>query len=611
VIYSVSDMSEDTTAGTGEGPAEGVTTGGAVDGASTSETSRVREGTSGLPEGVDPAAGGLAEPALEERPDPESVRAAVLGDVTAYYERADPDPAFAAYPEAAFVEESFFEFDYLEGLVEIERAWVNEPYAYVSILYDADEREYRYHVSEPVLDSFEQYVREDLVEFLRNSLMYEEIAEESDKRQVFEARTKALIRDHAATVDDGSLWKVLYYLRRDFLELGPIDALMRDPAIEDVSCDGTGIPVYVYHRSYRDLRTNVSFGRQALDSFVVRLAQRAGEQVTVSNPLLDASLPDGSRLQLTLGGEVSTRGPNFTVRKFAEEPFTPIDLIRWNTFSVEEMVYFWLAIESNKSLVFAGGTGSGKTTSMNAVSMFIPHGSKIVTIEDTREIDLPHENWIAGVTRDSAAGDGRGEVSMYHLLQSALRQRPEYIVVGEIRTEPRVALTFFQAMGTGHTCYTTMHADSIESVINRLQNPPLDVPMGMIQDLDVISVQRQLFQGDGRVRRNERVTELINRGDDPDEVRTIDVFRRDPATDEHRDTGDSELLRGIAADRGWGTAELNGELRDRQRLLQYLVDQEISDFRSVASVLKLYQRDPEYVVEQLDAEEPSLGVVAR
>jgi flagellar protein FlaI len=184
-------------------------------------------------------------------------------------------------------------------------------------------------------------------------------------------------------------------------------------------------------------------------------------------------------------------------------------------------------------------------------------------------------------------------------------------VVGEIRTEPRVALTFFQAMGTGHTCYTTMHADSIESVINRLQNPPLDVPMGMIQDLDVISVQRQLFQGDGRVRRNERVTELINRGDDPDEVRTIDVFRRDPATDEHRDTGDSELLRGIAADRGWGTAELNGELRDRQRLLQYLVDQEISDFRSVASVLKLYQRDPEYVVEQLDAEEPSLGVVAR
>jgi flagellar protein FlaI len=156
-----------------------------------------------------------------------------------------------------------------------------------------------------------------------------------------------------------------------------------------------------------------------------------------------------------------------------------------------------------------------------------------------------------------------------------------------------------------------MHADSIESVINRLQNPPLDVPMGMIQDLDVISIQRQLFQDGGRVRRNERVTELINRGDDPDAVRTIDVFRRDPDADQHRDTGDSEMLREIAADRGWSTVELNTELRNRQRLLEYLVEEEISDFRSVASVLKLYQRDPEYVVEQLDTDEPSLGVVTR
>jgi len=562
------------------------------------------------PVDVDPVAGGVVEPSPEDRQDPEAVREAVVDDVLAYYANAEPDSGFADYPEEAFVRESFFDFGYLEEYVEIERRWVNEPYAYISVLYDENEKEYRYHVAEPTLDSFEQYVREDLVSFLRNSLMYEEIDEEADKRAVFEERTKALVRDHAATVEDGSLWKVLYYLRRDFVEFGPIDALMRDPAIEDISCDGVDIPVFVYHRTHRDLKTNVSFGRQRLGSFVVRLAQRAGEQVTVSNPLLDATLPDGSRLQLTVGGEVSTRGPNFTVRKFAEEPFTPIDLIRWNTFSVDEMAYFWLVIESNRSLVFAGGTGSGKTTSMNAVSMFIPHGSKIVTIEDTREIDLPHENWIAGVTRDSASSDGPGEVTMYQLLQSALRQRPEYIVVGEIRTEQKIALTFFQAMGTGHTCYTTMHADSIESVINRLQNPPLEVPMGMIQDLDVVSIQRQLFQGDRRVRRNERVTELVNRGDDPSEIRTIDVFSRDPTSDEHRDTGDSELLRAIAADRGWSTAELNRELRNRRRVLGYLLEEDISDFRSVASVLKLYQRDPEYVLEQLDSDAPKLGTVS-
>ena len=267
---------------------------------------------------------------------------------------------------------------------------------------------------------------------------------------------------------------------------------------------------------------------------------------------MDGTLPDGSRVQLTFGSDVSTRGSNFTIRKFANVPLTPVDLIETGTFSVEQMAYFWLAIENNRSLIFSGGTGSGKTTSMNAVSMFIPEDSKVVSIEDTREITLPHDNWIQSLTRESITSEGRGEVTMYQLLQAALRQRPEYLLVGEIRTEQDVAFTFFQAIGTGHTAYTTIHAESVEGVLNRLENDPLAVPVQMLLELDIVSIQKQTFKSGDRVRRNDGVTE-IRAGDDAGEsVRAIDVFQRDADTDTHRKVNKSAVLQDIADDRGWG-----------------------------------------------------------
>ncbi|MFB6205120.1 MAG: type II/IV secretion system ATPase subunit, partial [Haloglomus sp.] len=328
---------------------------------------------------------GPADPVeAESEPATEPLHAtveAVLADAREYFAGEGAEP-FGA-PDDAFVEESFFDFSYLEGYQEVHRRWVNEPFAYVSILYDAERNEYQYHVVEPTLDQFEQYVRADLITLLRNELIYMDF-ESGNRDGVFMQQARDLVDEHAATVNDGTLHKVAYYLRRDFLGFGPIDPIMRDPGIEDISCDGSNVPVYVYHREYRDLPSNVAFGERKLNSFVVQLAQRAGRSVSVASPLVDASLPDGSRLQLTLGGDISTRGANFTIRKFADVPYTPVDLIEWNTFSVEEMAYFWLAIENNKSLLFAGGTGSGKTTSMNAVSFFIPQHSKVVTIEDTR-----------------------------------------------------------------------------------------------------------------------------------------------------------------------------------------------------------------------------------
>ncbi|WP_418771151.1 type II/IV secretion system ATPase subunit [Halorientalis halophila] len=526
----------------------------------------------------------------------------IVAEVIEYFRTAELDADFADPPDEAFVADQFFDFEYLEHYEEVERTWLQKPFAYASILYDPTENEHLYHVSEPTLDAFERFVQQDLVALLRDNLLYRDFDGEQDRETLFQQEARTLILDHAATVDDGSLHKLLYYLLRDFIHYGPIDPMMRDGAIEDISCDGTDVPIFVYHRDYRDLKTNVSFSRERLDSFTFRLAQRSGKQMTVSSPLVDASLPNGSRVQLTLGGEVSTRGSNFTIRKFADVPYTPVDLITSNTFSVEQMAYFWLAIENNKSLIFAGGTGSGKTSSMNAVSFFIPPRSKVVSIEDTREIDLPHENWIQSVSRGGASADGRGDVSMFELLQAALRQRPEYLLVGEIRTEERVALTFFQAMSTGHTAYTTLHADTVETAMSRLRNPPLNVPVQMLQDLDIVSIQSQAFVDDRRVRRNRTVAEIEPGADDS----TIDVepiFSRDAASDTHERVGESRVLADIAEDRGWSAERLQRELEDRETVLGYLSDHGITGYDEVARAIHLYSRDPDRILAEVESAE--------
>ena len=528
------------------------------------------------------------------------IKGEILREVQEWFREADLDESFAQPPGAEFIKNKFFDFSYLDDHEEIERVWVNKPYAYVSILQRHGEEKLRYHVHEPELTEFEDYVKEDLEKILRNSLMYQNLEEEEQRETVFERKAEEIITDHAAaTVSDGTLLKLKYYLLRDFVHLGPIDPIMRDPSIEDISCDGIDIPVYVYHTEHRDLRSNITFDSSELSSFALRLAQRAGEQISVSEPLMDGTLPDGSRVQLTFGSDVSTRGSNFTIRKFANVPLTPIDLIESGTFSVEQMAYFWLAIENNRSLIFSGGTGSGKTTSMNAVSMFIPEDSKVVSIEDTREITLPHDNWIQSLTRDSITSEGRGEVTMYQLLQAALRQRPEYLLVGEIRTEQDVAFTFFQAIGTGHTAYTTIHAESVEGVLNRLENDPLAVPVQMVLELDIVSIQKQTFKGGDRVRRNDGVTEIRSGDDAGESVRAIDVFQRDADTDTHRKVNKSAVLQDIADDRGWGARELAEALNDREEFLQYMVEEGIDDYQQVTAAIHAFGNDREELMRRV------------
>ncbi|MDZ7688267.1 MAG: type II/IV secretion system ATPase subunit [Halobacteriales archaeon] len=533
--------------------------------------------------------------ATSEIPDVGS-REEVVEELKEYFETTEETYPWGD-PSDEFLEESFFDFSYLDEHEEVERYWVNKPFAYVSILRDEKKRDETYYVVEPTMDEFEEFASGDLTEILRDVITYVDVEEGEDRAEKFKKVSEELIHEYSGGMSDGSLHKIQYYLRRDFAEHGKIDAIMRDRNIEDISCDGTGVPVYVYHRNYRDLMTNVAFDKgSVLNSFIVRMAQKSGCHISVSNPLVDTSLPDGSRVQLTLGDDISTRGSNFTIRKFADVPITPVDLIRWNTFSLDEMAYFWLCIENNKSLVFAGGTASGKTTSMNAVSFFIPPKSKVVSIEDTREIKLPHDNWIQSVTRQPFAAGERGDVDMYDLLQAALRQRPEHILVGEIRAQPEVALTFFQALATGHTSYTTFHADSVDSLIDRLENDPLNVPRRMVQALDIVSVQKQIVHGGKRVRRNSEIVEIGDSGTG-DSIRTKSVFKWDAATDEHRKLAEPSLLQDIARTNGWGEERLKEELRRRREVLEFLVGDETTDHEKVGSMIHMFWHDQDWVVE--------------
>ncbi|MDW7726602.1 MAG: ATPase, T2SS/T4P/T4SS family [Candidatus Methanoperedens sp.] len=492
-------------------------------------------------------------------------------------------------------------FDGIDGFQELERYWVNEPYCFVVILVNTDTNDRLYYAVEPDLSGFEDILLMEIKDRLKDILLVENIKSDEDKDKILTAKVNNIINDYGIEIEPTTLEKILYYTRRDFIYLDKIDPLIHDDRIEDISSNGHNIPIYLYHKKYTNIPTNIIFSEDEVNSFVIRLAQRCGKHISVAEPLIDATMPDGSRIQMTLGKEVTSHGATFTIRKFNDVPITPIDLINWNTFSVEAMAYLWLCIENNKSLIFAGGTASGKTSSLNAVALFIPQLAKIVSLEDTRELKLPHPNWIPGITRDSFTPDGRGSIDMYELLKAALRQRPEYLLVGEVRGKE--ALTLFQAMSTGHTTFSTMHADSVASAIHRLENPPISVPRTMIQALDIISIQSQTYIMDKRVRRNMKLVEITDIDPTTRNIRTNDIFSWDALTDTFVRVGESKAINDVMKRRGWSIQELKRDLNYRQQILQLMVDNKITDFNAIFTIIHDYHSTPEKIIKQLNLKE--------
>ncbi|MDH7593026.1 MAG: type II/IV secretion system ATPase subunit [Methanomicrobiales archaeon] len=483
------------------------------------------------------------------------------------------------------------------NIEEVELYPVNEPYAYIRVILDNSTHEYTYQVLEPVLTQAERELLMEIKERLFETLDVntKDLTREMAKK-VLRSATDDIIYDYGLKLSPVAREKILYNIEKDFIGDGLIDPIMHDKYIEDISCDGVKSTIFVYHTSYENIRTNLMYeSADDLDSFVTKLAQRAGKYISIAEPMLDATMSDGSRIQMTLGREVTAHGSTFTIRKFREEPITPTDLIEWGTFSPLGIAFFWLAVESGKSCIFAGGTASGKTTSLNAISLFIPPNAKIVSLEDTRELKLPHPNWIPSITRQSFDSAGRGEIDMYELLRAALRQRPEYLLVGEVRG--REALTLFQAMSTGHVTYSTIHADSVASVVHRLENPPINVPRNMLSALNLVSVQVQARIGGQRIRRQKQLIEILDIDPRTNELITNEVFRWVPATDEIRYSGKSFLLEEIMEEKGWNEARMKEELKRRQELLEWMRLKMIRHYKDVSKMLISYYRDPEAVMD--------------
>jgi len=488
------------------------------------------------------------------------------------------------------------------NLNEIELQPILKNYSYVRILYDTMANEYFYEVIEPKLLEEEEELLEVLKEILVESLELMEDATPQAKEQYLRRIVEGLLRELGVNLHPVSKERVMYYVIRDFIRYGPIDVTMIDTQVEDISCDGVNVPFYIYHRKYGSIPSNLRFeSAEELDSFVIWLAQRCGKHISVAQPMLDATVPDGSRLQATLGMHVTKRGSSFTIRRFRENPFSPLDLVRFKTMSPEMMAYLWLAIENGQSMLICGGTASGKTTTLNAILLFIPPQMKIVSIEDTRELNLPHENWVPLLTRAGfggrslSTGKPAGEIDMFDLLTAALRQRPQYLMVGEVRGPE--AFVVFQAMATGKSAYTTFHADDVQAMVHRLENDPINLPRALVAALDIVLLQAQVKVGTDMTRRVKALIEVVGTDPESNELITNSAYTWNPADDTFNYSGHSYVYEKVSLARNWTQKRMEQEIKRRLDIFEYMKKTGVQNYKDVARIVSGYYKDPEGTIK--------------
>jgi len=388
-----------------------------------------------------------------------------------------------------------------------------------------------------------------------------------------------------------------YLIIRDKVGMGTIDAMIRDTNIEDISCSGLGL-VFLEHKVFKSVRSAISFEtHEDLDDFVLRLSEQIRRPVTLRNPIIDATLPDGSRINIVFGREVSRRGSNFSIRKFTETPLSIIELVEFGSISYEMAAYLSVVIEDGMNLFVVGETASGKTTLLNAITTFIPQNHKIVSIEDTPELQVPHANWIREVSKAPGQGEKGASVSMFDLLKAALRQRPNVIIVGEIRGEEgNVA---FGAMQTGHEVMSTFHASNVEKLIQRLTGNPISIPKTYMDNLNVVVCQNAVKLPNGKAgRRATSISEIVGYDPVSNIFSYVEVFRWDPVRDVFEFVGkrNSYLLedkiaikRGIPPDKKWQIYSL---VERRARILERLHKEKgVSNFYELLKVLAKAQQE--------------------
>ena len=374
-----------------------------------------------------------------------------------------------------------------------------------------------------------------------------------------------------------------YYFLRKRAGLGLLDPLLADSNLEDISIVGTG-NLYVVHKIFGSLKCSVFLSADEIDEMMVNLSEQFGKTISHSKPIVDATLPEGSRINIVYGKDISRKGTNATIRRFSSIPFSITQLLASNTWSYEQAAYIWMILNEGMSIFINGETASGKTTSLMALTPFIPSNWKVVTIEDTPEMTMPHANWLNETTRDT--GNANTSVTLFDLLKAALRQRPNYIIVGEIRGAE--GATAFQAMQTGHPVISTFHAHNMTSLVQRLTNDPINIPKTHMENLNVALFQGAVLGPDGkRIRRVLSINEVLGYNTDKNSIMYIPVFEWDPVLDSVRFKGrgsSSIFTEKLLILRGMNRKDeklLYEELAFRAKILKKMVDKKIFNFYEV------------------------------
>ena len=387
---------------------------------------------------------------------------------------------------------------------------------------------------------------------------------------------------------------------RDIIGYGKIDSLIQDDELEEIMINGIDKPIFVYHRQHGMMKTNIEFSdeRELMD-LIDSIARQINRRIDQESPILDGRLTDGSRINATIP-PVSADGPSLTIRKFKKDPFTIIDLINSKTISVELAAFLWLCFDGlgvkSANAIISGGTSSGKTTTLNALCSFINPKERIITIEDTLELQIPHEHVIRMETRPANV-ENKGELTMNDLVKNSLRQRPDRIIVGEVRADE--VITLFTALNTGHSGFGTLHSNDARETITRLTNDPMSVPEIMIQAIDFIIMQNRIYTPSGvSYRRISEVAEVV--GIEEGVVQLNKIFQWNPETDRIDNVSiTSKTLSQIASLSGKSLSEIHKEIENRELVLKHMVDYDIRSVGDVKSVLDLYYADSEKVLNRI------------